>query len=195
MVFLRSVSVVDSGPVVRGEGVILRIPVMSDFDAWACLRDESRAFLAPWEPTWPLDDLTRPAFRRRLRRYWRDVREDSAYPFFVFDDRHNELLGGLTLGNIRRGVAQSCQIGYWIGERHRRQGHMTRAVRQAVRFAFDELKLHRMEAACLPDNLASIGLLRRCGFVEEGRARRYLRINGEWRDHLLFATLSDDGMY
>mgnify|MGYP000383301549 CR=1 FL=1 len=192
MVFLRSVTPADIGPVVQGGGVFLRVPQMSDFEDWAELRAASRGFLVPWEPTWPRDDLTRSAFRRRIRRYWRDVREDVSYPFFVFRSHDNVLLGGLTLSNIRRGVAQTASLGYWLGQPFARRGYMSAAVGAVLPFAFDTLGLHRVEAACLPTNAASIALLRRCGFAEEGYARHYLKINGEWRDHLLFAILAGD---
>ncbi|WP_137390073.1 GNAT family N-acetyltransferase [Rhodoligotrophos defluvii] len=192
MSFLRSVTLSDAGPMVRGAGVVLRVPQMSDYEEWAALREASRSFLVPWEPTWPADDLTRSAFRRRLRRYWRDVREDQSYPFFVYRLPDEVLVGGLTLSNIRRGVAQTCSLGYWVGQPYARRGYMSAAVRAVIPFVFDTLRLHRLEAACLPTNEASIRLLRSCGFTEEGYARGYLQINGVWRDHLCFAILSTD---
>lgn len=191
MVFLRSVGA-DFGPVVLGDGMRLRTPQMSDYAAWAQLRARSRAFLTPWEPAWPGDDLTRVSFKRRIRRYVQEVREDLAYPFFAFDDTSSALVGGVTLGNVRRGVTQSCAMGYWVGEPHARQGHMTRAVSAVLDFAFGRLRLHRVEAACLPTNRASIRLLEKSGFAQEGYARRYLCINGIWQDHLLYAMLHDD---
>ena len=192
MAFLRSVTSADSGPIVYGDQVRLRVPQMSDFKAWADLRDASRDFLVPWEPTWPADDLTRAAFRRRIRRYQRDVHEGVTYPFFLTLREDDALVGGLTLSNIRRGVAQSCSVGYWIGAPFQKCGLMSDAVRASVRFAFDTLNLHRVEAACLPNNIRSINLLSSCGFTEEGYARRYLKINGAWQDHRLFAILADD---
>lgn len=165
---------------------------MGDFPAWVNVREDSRAFLAPWEPTWPLDDLTRSAFRRRVRRYLQDIREDNAYPFFIFREDDDGFMGGLTLSNVRRGVTQSASLGYWIGEGVSRQGHMTASVAAVIPFVFDQLGLHRLEAACLPSNAASIRLLEKVGFAREGFARRYLRINGVWQDHFLYAMLSDD---
>lgn len=191
MVFLRSVTA-DTGPAIHGDGVFLRTPQMGDFPAWTALREESRPFLTPWEPTWPLDDLTRASFRRRIRRYIQDVREDNAYPFFVFRSEDSAFLGGITLSNVRRGVTQSTSIGYWIGEAFARQGYMSAAVGAIMPFVFDQLRLHRLEAACLPSNTASIRLLEKVGFTREGFARRYLRINGVWQDHLLYAMLSED---
>ena len=176
-------------PVLQGEGVVLRYPEMSDFAQWAELRGESRTFLSAWEPVWAADELTRAAFRRRLRRYQREIRNDLAYPFLVFRKADNALMGGCTLTNVRRGVTQSAAIGYWIGTRYARQGHMYAVLRP---FVFELLGLHRLEAACIPENEASRNLLLKAGFHEEGRARRYLQINGEWRDHILFALLADD---
>lgn len=192
MSFLRSVTLSETGPVVRGNGVVLHIPQMADFEEWAMLRERSRSFLVPWEPTWPSDDLKRSAFRRRMRRYWRDVREDQAYPFFVYSTVTDALVGGLTISNIRRGVAQTCSLGYWVGQPYARQGLMSAAVRAVIPYVFNVLRLHRLEAGCLPTNEASIRLLRSCGFREEGYARGFLQINGMWQDHLAFAILSSD---
>ena len=189
MSFLRSPFAADPPPVLRDARVMLRVPDMADYEQWADLRLKSREFLAPWEPLWPANDLTRAAFRSRIRQYWRDIDDDVAYPYFIFDAGRQQLLGALTLSNVRRGVAQTATLGYWIGAPFARQGIMTDAVKLIVGFAFRKLSLHRLEAACLPDNEASIALLRRSGFEPEGLARGYLRIAGEWRDHRLFARL------
>jgi ribosomal-protein-alanine N-acetyltransferase len=102
------------------------------------------------------------------------------------------LLGGLTLANVRRGVAQAGSLGYWIGEPYARRGYMAASVRALLPFAFGGLRLHRVEAACIPSNSASIRLLEKSGFTREGYAREYLCINGIWQDHLLYARLKDD---
>jgi ribosomal-protein-alanine N-acetyltransferase len=192
MAFFRTVSFSEPLPTVEGDGVFLRAPQMSDYNEWAALREASRAFLTPWEPTWPSDDLSRSAFRRRLRRYAEDQRGDSSYAFFVFRKEDEALVGGLTLANIRRGVAQAGSLGYWIGEPFARRGMMGGAVQGLVPFAFGSLRLHRLEAACIPSNAASIRLLETAGFSREGYAREYLCINGLWQDHLLFARLNGD---
>jgi ribosomal-protein-alanine N-acetyltransferase len=176
---------------VRGEGVYLRPPEMRDFEAWSSLRERSRDFLTPWEPTWPGDDLTRTAFRRRVRRHQQEIDSNEAFPFLVFRD-DDVLLGGLTLGQIKRGVVQAATLGYWIGAPYARNGFMTRAVRAGVGFSFGTLRLHRIEASCLPHNDASLKLLERVGFRREGYARAYLRINGAWEDHLLYGLLETD---
>jgi len=192
MVFLRSPFSPELPPVLGTGRVRLRVPQMNDYEEWAALRIESRAFLSPWEPSWPPDDVTRAAFRNRIKRYIRDIEDDVAYPFFIFHAESQVLLGALTISNVRRGVAQMASLGYWIGRSYARQGYMTAAVGAVIPFVFEHLRLHRLEAACLPSNIASIHLLRRCGFSEEGRARRYLKINGRWEDHLLFALLAGD---
>lgn len=192
MAFFRSIQLSETHPVVQGDGVLLRAPQMSDFNAWAALREQSRDFLVPWEPTWPEDDLTRSSFRRRLRRYAEDMRCDQAYAFLLFRKDDNALLGGITLTNVRRGVAQTGSMGYWIGASFAAQGYMTRGVAALVPFVFDVLRLHRIEAACIPTNQPSIRLLERAGFTREGYAREYLCINGLWQDHLLYARLRGD---
>lgn len=191
MAFFRTLNFSDPTPSVAGEGVLLRTPQLTDFNEWAELREKSREFLIPWEPTWPVDDLTRGAFRRRIRRYAEDLRTDQGYAFLIFRSGDNAMVGGLTLANIRRGVAQAASVGYWMGQAYSRQGYMTAAVRAVVPFAFTTLRLHRLEAACIPTNAGSIRLLENTGFVREGYARDYLCINGVWQDHLLYGRLKD----
>lgn len=191
MAFLRSPFGADLPPALSDGHALIRVPDMGDYDQWSNLRLRSRDFLTPWEPIWPASDLTRSAFRSRIRHYWRDIDDDAAYPYFIFDHAGDVLVGALTLSNVRRGVAQTGTLGYWIGEPYARQGYMTSAVRLTLGFAFQQLGLHRVEAACLPHNMASVGLLRKCGFEHEGLARGYLKIAGGWRDHLLFARLAE----
>lgn len=178
-----------TGPVVEGGHVALRPPRMSDYGEWSDLRHQSRDYLQRWEPAWPEDDLTRTAFRRRLSVYAREIDLGHAWPFFVFREEDQVLLGGVTLSNVRRGVAETGTVGYWIGQPHAGRGYATAAVRAMIRFAFDRLHLHRLEAACLPSNEASRRVLEKSGFALEGKARAYLKINGAWRDHLLFGIV------
>jgi ribosomal-protein-alanine N-acetyltransferase len=181
-------------PAIRLDGarVYLRPPQGRDWQEWAELRRDSRAFLTPWEPTWPADALARSAFLRRLRRQTLEWRDDEAYGFLVFDRASDALVGGIGLSNVRRGVAQTGTVGYWVGEAQARRGFTSEATRLVVDFAFHQLGLHRVEAACLPTNAASRGLLEKVGFRYEGYARGYLRIDGAWRDHVLYAVLRED---
>jgi len=194
MSLFRTASWLEPPTMIEGDRIYLRPPQMTDYAAWSSLREQSRAFLTPWEPLWPTYDLTRSSFRRRIRRYVRDVREDNAYAFLVFRREDRVLLGGLSLSNVRRGVAQTASLGYWMGAPHAGQGYMTAAVRAVLPFAHGALGLRRVEAACLPNNQPSIKLLERTGFSREGYGREYLCINGVWEDHLLYARLSRDPM-
>lgn len=181
-----------TGPVIEGRGVLLRPPRAADFQPWAELRDLSAAYLQPWEPAWAEDDLTRPAFRRRLSVYAREMELETAWPFFVFANGGETLVGAVTLSNVRRGVAESGTVGYWVGRPFAGRGHATAALKAVLAFAFDTLDLHRVEASCLPANLASRRVLQKSGFRQEGEAKAYLKINGAWADHLLFGVVSDD---
>ena len=192
MVFLRSVTSNVPEPIIHGEQVMLRVPIMSDFSAWAELRGLSMEFLRPREPLWADDELTKSAFRRRINHYQREMREGRGYAFLIFRKTDNQLLGGLSLGNVTRGVTQSASLGYWIGAPFSGQGYMSQSVSAIIPFVFDVLNIHRLEAACLPNNAASMRVLERNGFQREGLARRYLKINNIWQDHVVYALLEDD---
>ncbi|BDW84526.1 MULTISPECIES: GNAT family N-acetyltransferase [Roseicyclus] len=174
------------------ERLTLRLPRHADYRSWAALRDASHAFLTPWEPTWAPDHLSRKSFTGRV--YWsqRALGQGSAVPLFIFRRADEVLLGAITLDNIRRGPAQAATLGYWIGEVHARQGYMREAIGAVVHYAFRELDLSRVEAACLPENAASRGVLEKAGFKYEGVAQSYLQIAGRWRNHVLYAHLRHD---
>lgn len=181
-----------SEPPLRSGRVLLVEPAPHHFEAWSLLRETSRQHLEPYEPAWSSDELTRGAFRRRLRRYRQDRRRGTGAAYLVERAEDGALLGGVTLTNIRRGVTQSASVGYWIGLPFVRQGYTSEALEGVLHHAFDELELNRVEAACMPRNRASIGVLERAGFRHEGLARRYLMIKGVFEDHLLFARLRHD---
>ncbi len=176
----------------QGRDVTLRVPQMRDYEAWSELRAISRAELVPYEPVWTRDELSRGSFRHRLKHYAREAAQDLGYALFIFDGSGDQLLGSVTLSNVRRGVAQAASVGYWIGTPATGRGAMTQALCLLAPFAFRTLKLHRLEAGCVPTNQASTRVLEKSGFHREGFARQYLRINGHWQDHLLFARLADD---
>ncbi|MDP4992442.1 MAG: GNAT family N-acetyltransferase, partial [Marivita lacus] len=153
------------------ERMMLRPPMHSDFTPWSALRRDSEAFLAKWEPSWAEDHLSRRAFTNRV--YWanRAIGNGSAVPLFLQRRGDDMLLGAITLDNIRRGPAQAGTLGYWIGQPFARQGYMREAIDALVHYAFDRLDLSRIEAACLPENAASRGLLEKAGFKYEGVAQ------------------------
>jgi ribosomal-protein-alanine N-acetyltransferase len=179
-------------PLIAAGAIYLRAPEGDDHAAWARLREASRTHLTRWEPDWENKDATADAFRLRLKSYDRQFRSRAGAAFHVFQRDGDRLIGGVTLSDIRRHAAQSATIGYWIGAAFLRRGFGLAAVEAALGYAFGELGLNRVEAACQPGNAASRALLTKAGFTEEGLAREYLFINGAWRDHVLYARLARD---
>lgn len=177
---------------IETERLTLRPPAHSDFRDWSSLRLRSQAFLGQWEPVWAEDHLTRKSFTNRV--YWaqRSITNEAAVPLFLFRRNDDMLLGAITLDNIRRGPAQAGTLGYWVGAEYARQGYMREAIAAVLHHAFTKMDLSRLEAACLPENAASRGLLEKSGFKYEGVAQSYLQINGRWRTHVLYAALRSD---
>ena len=178
--------------VIETERLLLRPPQLRDFEGWARLRRESRVFLAPWEPEWARDHLSPRAFRTRVLWAERSIRQGEAWPLLLFRRKDGQIVGGLTLSNVRRYPADAGSLGYWVGAPYARQGYMTEALTALRDYAFWTLEITRLEAACLPENVASRRLLERCGFHYEGEAQAYLKIAGRWRDHVLYAALRPD---
>lgn len=174
------------------ERMTLRAPVQADYRPWVALRSASQDFLTPWEPTWAPDHLGRKAFSNRV--YWanRSINSGTAMPLFLVRREDQKLLGAITLDNIRRGPALAGTLGYWTGAQFARMGYMREAIETVVHYAFTHLELSRIEAACLPENAASRGLLERSSFKYEGVAQSYLEIDGRWRTHVLYACLRGD---
>lgn len=191
-------------PVLVGHSIYLRPPLMADYRAWSVLRESSRAFLEPWEPLWSENATSRGTFRSRVNRVVRDWNSDQGYSFHIFATGRDNLprdtlLGGVNLNNVRRLSAQSCHLGYWMGEPYAGRGLMYATLSVLLPFAYaaahdapQGLGLHRIDAACIPDNTPSRKLLRRCGFREIGLAPAYLKINGAWRDHICHQLLAED---
>lgn len=165
-------------------------PRWADFEAWAALRRENAEYLRPWEPNVSTSGLNRPAYRSRLSRLKKLVQQDRAFPFHIF--REESLVGACNITHIERGTAQSAKLGYWIGEKFTGRGFARASVHAATDYCFTGLGLHRVEAAVQSDNSASIKVLQASGFSFEGTARGLLKINGEWRDHDIYAKLSGD---
>ena len=177
---------------IETERLCLRAPQHSDYREWSALRRNSEAFLTPWEPVWGKDHLTRKGYSNRV--YWshRSINARSAVPVFLERRRDGMLLGAITLDNIRRGPAQSGTMGYWIGAPYAREGYMSEAIAAITYYAFSTLDLSRIEAACLPENKPSRGVLEKSGFKYEGVAQSYLQIDGRWRNHVLYSNLRGD---
>ncbi len=176
----------------RGE-LFLRAARSGDYAQWRAVRLKSRAFLKPYEPRWSEVDLSPTVFRERLRRNRREAMAGTEYSFLIFrlSDSHELLCGGLTIANIRRRAAMHANLGYWMGVDSAGQGIMSKAVNMILPFVFSNLELRRLNAACLPGNIASRRVLEKNGFCEEGFAQSYLQIDGAWQDHVLYGLTRD----
>jgi ribosomal-protein-alanine N-acetyltransferase len=175
-----------------GERVFLRPPKRRDALKWQKLRMSSKSFLVPWEPSWDASSCTRRAYLRYFKNSNYLANIDRAYSFLIFKTDDKALLGGINIGNVRRGVSQSASLGYWIGEKYSRNGYMKEALKLLIPSLFIDLRLNRIEAATLEENIASKNLLKKIGFKKEGVLRKYLKINGTWRDHILYGLLEND---
>ena len=177
---------------IESERLTLRLPIMQDHHQWVDLRKNSSEYLTPWEPVWAQDHFSKRAFSNRV--YWARKTFDAgrSVSLFIIRRADNTLVGAITLDNIRRGPAQTGTLGYWTGQEFTRMGYMTEAIRGLTHFAFTDLDLSRLEAACLPNNTPSRGVLEKSGFKYEGVAQAYLQINGRWCNHVLYSSLRSD---
>ena len=192
MSFLSSYPLKKISKYLEGKRVYLRSPEYRDWEKWSDTRRENMSHLKPWEPTWPSNDLERNSFLRRIKVYEKLINNDEAYPFLIFDMKTEELIGELNINNVQRGVLQSCSIGYWISKDKIGLGFMSESISLIKNFIFNELNLHRIEAACLESNVSSLNVLKNNDFHFEGIARKYLKINGKWQDHLIYSSLENE---
>nr|WP_274637445.1 GNAT family protein [Microbacterium bovistercoris] len=151
---------------------------------------QNREHLQPWEPRRSDDFFTAAEQERRARLARDEMDAGTSVPFLIIAGR--EILGRLTLSGVVRGALQSCAVGYWVRADRLGCGHATRAVNLGVAYAFGQLGLHRIQAETVPENTASQKVLQRNGFTQYGLAPRYLKIDGQWRDHVMFQLLRDD---
>jgi ribosomal-protein-alanine N-acetyltransferase len=165
-------------------GPRIRAVAVGDADELAALYAANRRFLAPFEPVRPNEFFTAAGQRARLAQPPADV-----YRFAIVDD--GAIAGVINLANVVRGAWCNANVGYFVAQSHTGRGLATEAVAAVLDFAFREADLHRVEAGTLVDNLASQRVLEKNGFERIGIARRYLKIAGEWRDHVLFQRLAD----
>lgn len=160
------------------------------------LRVKNRKFLTPWEPLRSEEFYTYSFQLFSVNQAIRAAEDDQSYSFVVIENSSGKLIGRVNLNNLVRGVFQNAYLGYFIDQDSTGKGYATNAVQQTLHYGFQELRLHRMQAATLRHNLASQRVLLKNGFRYEGEAIRYLKINGEWQDHLLYAhTIEDAAQY
>jgi ribosomal-protein-alanine N-acetyltransferase len=169
----------------------LRPLAIGDRKAWRRVRQRNAAWLARWDATTPPGVDARPrTFGAMVRAMHREARAGRQLPFVVEYD--GQFVGQLTVNNIVRGSAQFASVGYWIDEQYAGRGLMTRAVAMTIDHCFFVLKLHRIEIAIRPENTASLRIVEKLGIQQYGFAPRYLHIDGDWRDHQLFAITREE---
>ena len=192
MSFLNAYSLKKNLFEITGRKVILRPPQYSDLKAWADERKKNKLYLQPWEPLWSINELERSSFVKRVRMFERLSHNDQAYSFLIFTSDNEDFIGEVNISNVQRGIIQSCTIGYWIAKDCEGKGMMSESLELVKEFIFNELKLHRIEAACLPHNIPSLKVLLKNGFIKEGTARKLLKINDKWQDHTVLSFIFDD---
>tara|TARA_B100001059_G_scaffold49730_1_gene42798 strand:- start:410 stop:1003 length:594 start_codon:yes stop_codon:yes gene_type:complete len=192
MSFLNAYSLKKNQFEITGQKVILRPPQYSDWKAWADERKKNKLYLQPWEPLWSINELERSSFVKRVRMFERLSHNDQAYSFLIYKSDNEDFIGEVNISNVQRGIIQSCTIGYWIAKDCEGKGMMSESLELVKEFIFNELKLHRIEAACLPHNIPSLKLLLKNGFIKEGTARKLLKINDKWQDHTVLSFILDD---
>ncbi len=193
MLFLQKKNEIELPDVsLDGSRVHLRPPRLEDWPYWVEVRLRNHKHLKPFEPTWPKSCLSEDFFKRRLLRQFYEWESDRGRFFLIFKEGEESLIGGININNIFRGAAQYASLGYWIDERYEGQGYMGEALRLSIQYCFEEIGLERLNAACLDHNKRSRKLLLRAGFEEEGRAKKYMQIDGRRQDHVLYGLAAED---
>lgn len=174
----------------RSGAVRLRPLRRRDQDAWQRLRRRNAAWLLPWEATAPDGTVPRASFSGYVRQLNRAAREDTGYAFVV--EYRGELVGQVSVAGVNRGSLQSASIGYWISEHVAGRGIIPTAVAMVADYCFTDLGLHRVEINIRPENTASLRVVAKLGFRDEGLRRSYLHIQGRWADHRTFALTAEE---
>ena len=174
------------------ERVLIRPPRRRDWKAWVKLRISSYDFLKRWEPHWDVDKCNRSTFMRQLRFQKTRAVYDQAYTFLCFKKNDKTLIGGVNISNIERGVMQTGNIGYWLGKDFTSQGYMREIIFALLPYIFNQIKLHRIQAYTLEENISSRNLLESLNFKNEGILRKSMKIDNVWRDHMLYSKLNSD---
>jgi ribosomal-protein-alanine N-acetyltransferase len=157
------------------------------------LRLANRGHTGPWDPVRDDSFYTEAGQRLELDLDQRSWAAGSAYAFAIVElDAGERLIGRVALSNVVRGPWQNATLGYWIDKDSLGRGHAPRAVRLVLRFAFEHAGLHRVQPAIIPRNHRSVRVAEKVGFRLEGRALRYLKINGVWEDHDVYALTAED---
>jgi ribosomal-protein-alanine N-acetyltransferase len=182
-----------SGVRLESGDTAIRPTALADLDELVALRRANRGHTEPWEPRREESFYTAAGQRVELELDVQAWSAGAAYPFAVLDrSAGDRLIGRVALANVVRGAWQNANLGYWIDAASGGRGHATTAVLLVLRFAFEQARLHRVQPAVIPRNVASTRVVQKAGFRLEGRAARYLQINGVWEDHDIYALTAED---
>lgn len=173
-----------------GSAVVMRALRARDRVDWEALRAENEAWLRPWEATSPLPPQARSGFRQLVRHYDREGREGRMQPFVI--ERDGRVVGQMHLFGIGWGALRGGAAGYWVARRMAGQGLAPLCLAALIDHAVYGLGLHRVEVNIRPENTASLRVVAKLGLRDEGVRRRYLHIDGDWRDHRTFAVTTED---
>ena len=178
------------GVVAQGERTTLRFPQAADKAPFQRLRRANDAHLSPWSPSRvPARD---PCSDGDFAAMVATAQSDSMQRLLICERSDGAVIGVVTLSEIVRGAFQNAYLGYWLDADHQGRGYMTEALKLALGYAFEQLELHRVEANIMPSNRRSVAVVERLGFRKEGLSLRYLKLNGQWRDHERWALTVED---
>jgi ribosomal-protein-alanine N-acetyltransferase len=151
----------------------------------------NKSFLQEWEPLRDENYYLKESIKKAIKNENKSSKNKTGLSLYIFNKGEDKIIGNVSLTNIVYGVFQSCYLGYKLDESEINQGKMTEALKKLTEIAFEEYKLHRIEANILPKNIRSLTVVKKLGFIEEGLSKKYLKINGKWEDHLHFVLLNE----
>lgn len=178
--------------ILQGQNIYLRFLELEDAGDMFSLNLKNKDFFRQYVTTRHEGFYTLEGQAARILESIKEKEQDHKYSFGIFLNSSNKLVGNISLTEVLRGALQGCYIGYYLDESCNGKGYMTEAVKLVTKYAFEELKLHRIEAGVMPHNIRSIKVLEKAGYVKEGIARKNVMINGEWRDHQVLAIINEN---
>lgn len=152
----------------------------------------NKSFLQEWEPLRDENYYLKEAIKTTIENENKSFENKTSLCLYIFNKDEDKIIGNVSLTNIVYDVFQSCYLGYKLDEAEINQGKITEALKKLIEIAFEEYKLHRIEANIIPKNIRSLKVIKKLGFIEEGLSKKYLKINGNWEDHFHFVLLNEE---
>ncbi|WP_010650284.1 GNAT family N-acetyltransferase [Oceanobacillus massiliensis] len=173
-----------------GKNIYLKPLTAGDADAMLELQIHNRAFFEAFSMLRDSSFYTKETQLENIKKYEEEREQDLGCHFGIFKNEDDLLVGTINLFHLLRGSLQSAFIGYFLDKKHNGKGYTTEAAKLMVSYAFEVLKLHRIEAGVMPHNIGSIRVLEKAGFHKEGLAKKNVKINGKWEDHQVLAIIN-----